>query len=180
MPGVGRTRGERFGPLLAVAALIVIPIFLLRRGGFVLVPFASVIPIAWLAHWALMELRRFELDRDSLSIVYRLWRRRVPLKKITGWRRIPAPDFASLHAMSFSRRQFAKGLEEQFESAEVYVTGIGDLLLVEVSGGRPLLLGPARIDEFEQALTELLPQQTPAAGGPEHPGLPTTPQGHRE
>ena len=162
---MGRTRGERFGPLLAIATLIVIPIFLLRKGGFVLVPFASVIPIAWLAHWALMELRHFELDRDSLSIVYRLRRRRVPLKKISGWKRIPAPDFASLHAMSFSQRQFARGLEKQFESAEVYVTGVGDLLLVEVSGGRPLLLGPARIDEFEQAMTELLPQQAAAAGG---------------
>ena len=83
---------------------------MLNKGGYVLVPFASVLPIAWLAHWGLMELRRFELDRDGLSIVYRLWRRRVPFKKITAWRRVPAPELADMHRLSFSRRRFAREL----------------------------------------------------------------------
>ena len=166
LPGAGQTRGERFGPLLAIAALLLVPLFMLNKGGYVLVPFASVLPIAWLAHWGLMELRRFELDRDGLSIVYRLWRRRVPFKKITAWRRVPAPDLADMHRLSFSRRHFARELGERFEDADIYVTGIGDLILVELSGGRRLLLGPAKIDRFEQVLGELLPaasQQEQAA-----------------
>ncbi|HUU22298.1 MAG TPA: hypothetical protein VM389_07150, partial [Phycisphaerae bacterium] len=106
LSGPRKRRGGWVVVVLGAGMLMAAPLLFLHQGGnsLVLLPWALFVPVALAAHWGFFMLRCVEISRAELSIVYALYRRKIPRERIVEWKRIKRDPVDAAYGSGPSRR----------------------------------------------------------------------------
>ena len=134
--------------------LLLIPVLLLATG---LVLIGVLVALLYLWAWLWMRPRHFELTEDALIIAWPTRSRRIARQDIRGARTIVAKDFRAQYGLA--ARIGIGGLWGGFgllwtrpQTFDMYISRTDGLVILELSGARPLLITPERPEQFVRDL----------------------------
>lgn len=111
----------------------------------------------YVAVWLLARPTRYDVDADGLHVVFPAWTRTIPRVELRGVEAYAGGRFRS--EVGWGLRIGVGGLWGTFGllvtplgTLETYVSRTSDLVLVTCEGRRDLLLSPADLDGFCQAV----------------------------
>jgi len=140
-------------------ALAVVGLGAPRPGRSVLLAVAGMLAVLWIVVWLYFRPSRFELTSAHLSIVWPARRRDVPRVDIVRARLVSRREFRQ--EFGWAARIGVGGLWGAFGllwtaqggMMDLYVSRVDQFVLVERRSARPILITPARPEEFLRALS---------------------------